>query len=272
MANIENIEIKIFLKQDLFSLLVQLLTISIIYIFIQLIIYKTVFVKLYNKYLNTYLNIIAIDLKINIIKKLDGDDLFDKELALIIQNNIDNDGEIEGKIIQKMNKYDVSNETIIKYITIYMLLKYLYSYNKDKNTYLLFYNYFIKQEGKDFKLPRELNIDNNNITTFYSLIPNKHRKTAISYFKFNDIKNIIDIENAEKIRQGVNSNINQINTYIAEANSYLDDDNFIINLGWYILINIILGTIYISIIVMIVLKNIGNTNTFDFNEFITFQN
>ena len=45
---------------------------------------------------------------------------------------------------------------------------------------------FIKIEGDQYNLPSELNIDKNNITTFYSLIPNKHRKTptnAIEAFK-----------------------------------------------------------------------------------------
>ena len=96
-------------------------------------------------------------------------------------------------------------------------------------SYLLYYSYFIN-DG-DYSFPAELNMEKNNITTFYSLIPNKHRKTPINYFKYSDIKNITNIEKAEKIRQSVNTYISQINTYIAEANSYFDDDNFIVSLG-----------------------------------------
>ena len=32
-------------------------------------------------------------------------------------------------------------------------------------------------------------------------------------------------------------------SFISEANSYFDDDNFAVSLGWYILVNLILGTI-----------------------------
>ena len=272
MANMDAIEISIIKKQKLFFMLLQLLAVSIMHIIIKLIIYKTMFVKIYNKYLNTYLNIIAIDLTINSLKKLDNLQYIDSELAIRLKNSVDNNSYIEERLIQLMNLLgndDSTNETIIKYITIYMLLKYLYSYEKNKSNYLLYYSYFIN-DG-DYSFPSELNMEKNNITTFYSLIPNKHRKTPIDYFKYSDIKNILDIENAEKIRQGVNTYISQINTYIADANSYFDDDNFIVSLGWYILINIILGTIYIIIIVTIILNETeimkGNFNLYEFTKF-----
>ena len=273
MANMDAIEIQIIKKQKLFFMLLQLLVVSIIHLFIKLIIYKTMFVKIYNKYLNTYLNIIAIDLKINSLKKSDDLEYIDKDLAIKLKSSIDNDSYIEERLIQLMNQDGVDNvadESIVKYITIYMLLKYLYSYDNNKSKYLLYYSYFIN-DG-DYSFPAELNMEKNNITTFYSLIPNKHRKTPINYFKYSDIKNIGDIERAEKIRQNVNTYISQINTYIAEANSYFDDDNFIVSLGWYILINIILGTIYIIIIVTIILKETGiMTGGFIFEEFIRFE-
>lgn len=269
--NMEKITINIFYNQNLFTLLIQLLAVSLIYIFIQLIIYKMMFVKLYNKYLNTYLNVIAIDLKINFIKSSDGNNLFDKDLAQKLHSNIENDAEIEGRIIQLINnRSEFTKEKVIKYITIYMLLKYLYSYNKDKSHYELCYIYFIK-ENDNYSISKELNVEKNSITTFYSLIPNKHRSAPINYFKFNDIKNIDNIEYGEEIRETVNDNISQINTFISEANSYFDDDNFIVSLGWYILVNLILGTIYISIIVMITLKDIGDINNFDFNDFVKFN-
>ena len=273
MANMDAIEIQIIKKQKLFFMLLKLLVVSIIHLFIKLIIYKTIFVKIYNKYLNTYLNIIAIDLKINSLKKSDDLEYIDSDLAKKLKTSIDNDSNIEERLIQLMNQDgvdNVANETIVKNITIYMLLKYLYSYDKNKSKYLLYYSYFIN-DG-DYSFPSELNMEKNNITTFYSLIPNKHRKTPINYFKYSDIKNISDIEKAEKIRQDVNTNISQINTYIAEANSYFDDDNFIVSLGWYILINIILGTIYIIIIVTIILKETGIMNSeFNLEEFIRFE-
>ena len=273
MANMDAIEIQIIKKQKLFFMLLQLLVVSIIHLFIKLIIYKTMFVKIYNKYLNTYLNIIAIDLKINSLKKSDDLEYIDKDLAKKLKSSIDNDSYIEERLIQLMNQDgadNVADETIVKYITIYMLLKYLYSYDNNKSKYLLYYSYFIN-DG-DYSFPAELNMEKNNIITFYSLIPNKHRKTPIDYFKYSDIKNISDIERAEKIRQNVNTYISQINTYITEANSYFDDDNFIVSLGWYILINIILGTIYIIIIVTIILKETGiMTGGFNFEEFIRFE-
>ena len=273
MANMDAIEIQIIKKQKLFFMLLQLLVVSIIHLFIKLIIYKTMFVKIYNKYLNTYLNIIAIDLKINSLKKSDDLQYIDKDLATKLKSSIDNDSYIEERLIQLMNQDSndiVTDETIVKYITIYMLLKYLYSYDNNKSKYLLYYSYFIN-DG-DYSFPAELNMEKNNITTFYSLIPNKHRKTPINYFKYSDIKNITNIEKAEKIRQSVNTYISQINTYIAEANSYFDDDNFIVSLGWYILINIILGTIYIIIIVTIILNQTGiMSGGFNFEEFIRFE-
>ena len=278
VVNMDKITIKFFYKQPLFTLLIQLLVVSLIYIFIQLIIYKIMFVKLYNKYLNTYLNIIAIDLKINFIKSLGKDNAkgvihthFDSDLAQKLQTNIDNDVEIEEKIIELINniKNEVPKDIVVKYITIYMLLKYLYSYNKDKTHYELCYNYFIKAED-NYRIPKELDIEKNNIMTFYSLIPNKHRSTPIDYFKFNDIKNINEIVSAEEIREKVNSNISQINTFISEANAYFNDDNFIVSLGWYMLVNLILGTIYISIIVTITMKEINKTQ-FNFDEFIAFD-
>ena len=273
MANMDAIEIQIIKKQKLFFMLLQLLVVSIIHLFIKLIIYKTMFVKIYNKYLNTYLNIIAIDLKINSLKKSDDLQYIDKDLATKLKSSIDNDSYIEERLIQLMNQDGndiVTDETIVKYITIYMLLKYLYSYDNNKSKYLLYYSYFIN-DG-DYSFPAELNMEKNNITTFYSLIPNKHRKTPINYFKYSDIKNITNIEKAEKIRQSVNTYISQINTYIAEANSYFDDDNFIVSLGWYILINIILGTIYIIIIVTIILNQTGiMSGGFNFEEFIRFE-
>ena len=113
-------------------------------------------------------------------------------------------------------------------------------------------------------------MNKNDITTFYSLIPNKHRKTPISYFKFSNIDKITEVgnlQNAETIRQSVNTHITQINTFISEANSYFDDDNFIIDLGWYMLINIILGTIFISVIIMITL-NETKSGTIKFDELI----
>lgn len=282
MANMDKISIKFFYKQKLFTLLIKLLVVSLIYIFIQLIIYKIMFVKLYNKYLNTYLNIIAIDLKINFIKSLGKDDAkgeshtyFDRDLAEKLQSNIDNDAEIEEKIIELIKNAEVTEvskkDKIVKYITIYMLLKYLYSYNKDKTHYELCYNYFIKVEDS-YRIPKELDIEKNNIMTFYSLIPNKHRSTPINYFKFNDIKNITNkIQYAEDIRETVNSNISQINTFISEANSYFDDDNYIVSFGWYMLVNLILGTIYISMIVTITMKDINPIENFDFDAFTTFD-
>ena len=269
MANMDKIEISIIMNQDLFYLLLKLLVLSIIYIFITLILYKLVFVKVYNKYFNAYLNIIAIDLELNRIKLNDETDLFDKELANHLDINIDNDSLIENRLVDILNDTDVQNATKEKYIIIYMLLKYLYSYNKNKVTYLSYYNYFLGDTfaGGHRNVSLELNIEKNNITTFYSLIPNKHRTTPIKFFKFGDIKNIIDIQKAENIRQTVNTRISRLNTFISQANSYFDDDNFIVELGWYMLLNIILGTIFMSILGMLISQEVSS-NDFKIMDFI----
>ena len=269
MANMDKIEISIIMNQGLFYLLLKLLVLSIIYIFVTLILYKLVFVKVYNKYFNAYLNIIAIDLELNRIKLNDETDLFDKELANHLDINIDNDSLIENRLVDILNDTDVQNATKEKYIIIYMLLKYLYSYNKNKVTYLSYYNYFLGDTfaGGHRNVSLELNIEKNNITTFYSLIPNKHRTTPIKFFKFGDIKNIIDIQKAENIRQTVNTRISRLNTFISQANSYFDDDNFIVELGWYMLLNIILGTIFMSILGMLISQEVSS-NDFKIMDFI----
>ena len=268
MGNMDTVDIQILMNQEIFSLLAKLLVISIIYIFVTLILYKTMFVKIYNKYLTTYLNIIAIDLKLNQLKNSGSDNKIEKAYVNLLRHSIENDAQIENYLIKDVinNTGITNNEIRKKYILFYILLKHLYSFNKDKNAYATYCNYFIQDENG--VLSSEINVEKNNIKTFYSLIPNKHRKTPIPYFKYQNINEINDIELAETIRREVNNELTVINKYITNANDIFDDDNFIVDFGWYLLTNIIVGSIYFSIITVVTL---GDTKDKEISSMFEFK-
>jgi hypothetical protein len=226
------------------------------------------FVKIYNKYLTTYLNIIAIDLKLNQLKNSGSDNKIEKAYVNLLRHSIENDAQIENYLIKDVinNTGITNNEIRKKYILFYILLKHLYSFNKDKNAYATYCNYFIQDENG--VLSSEINVEKNNIKTFYSLIPNKHRKTPIPYFKYQNINEINDIELAETIRREVNNELTVINKYITNANDIFDDDNFIVDFGWYLLTNIIVGSIYFSIITVVTL---GDTKEKEISSMFEFK-
>jgi hypothetical protein len=77
----------------------------------------------------------------------------------------------------------------------------------------------------------------------------------LQYYKFNNIKKLSkNIEKAERIRKEVNSKLSILNDYIASINKEFDDDNYIVNLGWFFLINLIISTIFIGILITILIK------------------
>ena len=99
-----------------------------------------------------------------------------------------------------------------------------------------------------------------NTDTYFSLLTNKNRNQLISYYKFTTIKNITNIERAENIRKEVNNKIAILNEKINIANSYFDYENFVINLGWYFIISLLLSAIFVGIIIYVVIQNTSNIN------------
>ena len=271
MGNMSTIKINIIMEQGLFSFLLKLLAISLVFILVSLVVYKTMFVKIYENYLKTYVNILAIDIELNIIKKLDGETALKIErIGDYLRYNINNNTLIEGEIINIINNDQISEQTKEKVIIIYMLLNHINKGYKNKKDYDKIFNYFMTGPGQKGSNNYTLNFDmgmENEIVTFYSLIPNKHRKVPIAYYKYESIEGIKNIELAEKIRQKVNNKITNINRYISEANNTFDDDNFIVNLGWFFLVNLIISTIYIIIVITYIYRIITADN-FNFMNFI----
>ena len=270
LTNMTTLKMNPFAKQISFMTLLQASGICFMYIIISFISYKFIFIKQYNKYLETYLHIIAIDFELNKIKKnnqyqnkLDNIDI---SYAALLHDKIDNYEEIEEKIMQYIEDPDFDRNKIVKYILYYVLIKHIYDgKNKEKLSHLKAYNYFINSEH-DAKISNGVLHDIN--TTYFSLIPNKYRKVPLQYFKFNNIKKLTkNIERGEQIRKEVNSKLSILNDYISSINKEFDDDNYIVNLGWYFLINLIISTIFIGILILIFVKGWNKANK-DFYEFV----
>ena len=274
LTNMTTLKMNPFAKQISFMTLLKASGICFIYIIISFICYKFMFVKLYNKYLETYLHIIAIDFELNKIKK-DNDnpdklDNIDTIYAELLHDKIDNFEEIEEKIMQYIEDPDFDENTIVKYILYYVLIKHIYDgKNKEKLCHLKVYSYFINSE-KEAKISNSILVDIN--TTYYSLIPDKYRKVPLQYFKFNNIKKLSkNIEKGERIRKQVNSKLSILNDYISSINKEFDDDNYIVNLGWYFLINLIISTIFIGILIVIFVKGWMEANN-NFYNFVKMDN
>jgi len=257
LTSMPTLKMNPFAKQISFMTLLQSSGVCFIYIITSFLIYKFMFLKLYSKYLETYLHIIAIDFELNKIKKNNDNpdilDTIDTNYSVLLHDKIDNDDEIEEKIIQFIEDPEISENKIVKYIIYYVLIKHIYNgKNKEKLSHLKAYSYFINTQISS-NLSTEILVDIN--TTYYSLIPNKYRKVPLQYFKFNNIKKLSkNIERGERIRKEVNSKLSILNDYIASVNKEFDDDNYIVNLGWYFLINLIISTIFIGILIVILVK------------------
>ena len=259
LTNMPTLNMNPFAKQISFTTLLQASGVCFIYIIISFVLYKFVFIKIYNKYLETYLHIITIDLELNKIKSSNEDptilDNIHADFASLLHDKIDNDHEIEDKIIDFILDDNVENAKIEKYILYYVLIKHIYDgKNKVKLSHLKVYNYFINTEANT-ALSNDILIDIN--TTYYSLIPNKYRKVPLQYYKFDNIKRFTTegkIKEAEAIRKKVNSTLSILNDYIVNINKEFDDDNYIVNLGWYFLINLGISTIFTGILVIILVR------------------
>jgi len=270
LTNMTTLKMNPFAKQISFMTLLQASGICFMYIIISFISYKFIFIKQYNKYLETYLHIIAIDFELNKIKKDNQDqdklDNIDISYAALLHDKIDNYEEIEEKIMQYIEDPDFDKNKIVKYILYYILIKHIYDgKNKEKLSHLNAYNYFINSEH-EAKISNGILHDIN--TTYFSLIPNKYRKVPLQYFKFNNIKKLTkNIESGEQIRKEVNSKLSILNDYISSINREFDDDNYIVNLGWYFLINLIISTIFIGILILIFVKGWNKADK-NFNQFV----
>ena len=251
------VDLNIFGKQKLFNIQIQLALICFVYIVLNMIIYKYMFMKAYSIYLTTYVSIMHIDLEINKIKQMDNNNDIDKNYANLLYNNIDNTKLIETKVIDYINNSEKDDNFIIKNILIYVLIKHLYSSNKNIKDKII--NYFYNTDNfKQNMADKEQILDNTD--TYFSLLTNKNRNQLISYYKFTTIKNITNIERAENIRKEVNNKIAILNEKINIANSYFDYENFVINLGWYFIISLLLSAIFVGIIIYVVIQNTSNIN------------
>ena len=250
------VDLNIFGKQKLFNIQIQLALICFVYIVLNMIIYKYMFVKAYSIYLTTYVSIMHIDLEINKIKQMDNNNDIDKNYANLLYNNIDNTKLIETKVIDYINNSEKDDNFIIKNILIYVLIKHLYSSNKNIKDKII--NYFYTDNFKQNMADKEQILDNTD--TYFSLLTNKNRNQLISYYKFTTIKNITNIERAENIRKEVNNKIAILNEKINIANSYFDYENFVINLGWYFIISLLLSAIFVGIIIYVIIQNTSNIN------------
>ena len=251
------VDLNIFGKQKLFNIQIQLALICFVYIVLNMIIYKYMFMKAYSIYLTTYVSIMHIDLEINKIKQMDNNNDIDTNYANLLYNNIDNTKLIETKVIDYINNSEKDDNFIIKNILIYVLIKHLYSSNKNIKDKII--NYFYTTDNfKQNMADKEQILDNTD--TYFSLLTNKNRNQLISYYKFTTIKNITNIERAENIRKEVNNKIAILNEKINIANSYFDYENFVINLGWYFIISLLLSAIFVGIIIYVVIQNTSNIN------------
>lgn len=235
-------------------------------------IYKFMFLKIYNRYLDTYLHIISIDFELNKIKRDSSGniDKIDIEFVELLEHKIDNEIDIENKIIDYIEN-GLDSKKIEKCIIFYVLIKHIYDgKNKLKLGHLKAVNYFINTDSGQSNLTGD--VTNNIETTYYSLIPNKYRKVPLQYYKYNNIKRLnTNIKIAEDIRKNVNAKLTTINEYISNVNKDFDDDNYIVNLGWYFLINLIISTIFIGILIITLVLGWKKANS-DIYQFLAFKN
>ena len=272
ISNMETSNMSPFIKQISFMTLLQGSGICFIYIIVSFMIYKFMFLKIYNRYLDTYLHIISIDFELNKIKRDSSGniDKIDIEFVELLEHKIDNEIDIENKIIDYIEN-GLDSKKIEKCIIFYVLIKHIYDgKNKLKLGHLKAVNYFINTDSGQSNLTGD--VTNNIETTYYSLIPNKYRKVPLQYYKYNNIKRLnTNIKIAEDIRKNVNAKLTTINEYISNVNKDFDDDNYIVNLGWYFLINLIISTIFIGILIITLVLGWKKANS-DIYQFLAFKN
>ena len=251
---INNINIKIDLigDQKLLYTLIKIGLLSFIYISINLVLYKYYFVnKIYNKYYDTYLKIKELDTIIN-------------NTEIDNPNNInvksDSKEDIEKKVIEYINNNNniLTKEKKIKLILLYCcIVKHIKKENNNDND-----NENLRKYIDTICKGNEISYE---AITLYSLLSNKNRKEPIKYYILNN-KIILEDADANYIIREVNKRIKEINDKINEINLLFEDDNYIINLGWYFLISLIISSLYITALIIIIYSKYDEIK--DFKNFI----
>lgn len=296
-SNEDETEFKIFKKQNFFDLQLILILFSIIYIIIQLILYTVLFTKVYEKYLDTFLSILNLDIKIEyLIEDINNNllnfvkeehNIFNESVHKILENIVN--GQFKEKIINGILKVfynkgiDLTTEgaedtgeldIMISILKLYILINHIDEEIENSDSKIA--NIYIKK-GKTNK--DDFNLDN----MYYSHLKNNNRNKEIPYFlidhdKLNSIeinpgtkitqaeKTIINknLEN-KNLRKEINKFIKDINKNISDINIKFNDENYILDLGIYLLLFVIIGSIYITIVIITIIKawtNIESSNKF----------
>ena len=171
---------------------------------------------------------------------------------------------------------------MINILKLYILINHVDEEIQDDNNKIV--NIYIKK--KPFQ-----NLDDENVfkldTMYYSYLKNNNRNKEIPYFLIDHdklknytykaldgaIQTIGDTKirtinkNLESIqlRKEINQFIDDINKKIANINIIFNDENYILDLGIYLLLFVIMGSIYIIIVIIAIIKtwtNIASNNKF----------
>ena len=261
-----NINIDLIVDQKLLYLLIKIAIISFIYVSINLILYKFYFVnKIYKKYYKIYENIIELDLQIRnncVISNKDTQNSLNELNEKI--SNYDNN-QIEKEICNIINnKKNKDIKEIISIIILYSCITKHIINDNENNMNIKNLKKYLKLIVNNKNEEYEKEIYKSEYITLYSILLNKKRKEPIKYYIFNKELKDIDSKGIKNIITGVNKEIKNINRKISEINIEFEDDNYIINLGWYFLICLIISTIYILLIIIIIYSK--------YNEILNFKN
>ena len=307
------VEIPIFPNDVLFKTLVKIAMISLIFIFLNMIMFKAYFVKyIYGGIEKVYIeidtlenyirNVLTITKKENVelgpIKLHNASVAGDPEYYQYIQpnfkklldDNIEDDGAIMDYIINEIIKidkkegeigpFDEQGEKIEKTpkqlaevnyrheyywdyqrikrdIILYILIKHLYNGNKNEKDKII--KYFIPSNNECIQYDDDYDIIDES---FYSLLANNYRNVPIGTFNFKNMDKLIDkektgdkeIENkiylkvAEELRYEVNEILHKLQNKIGKTNIEFDRENYLVNIGVYFFINLLISVIYLIIV------------------------
>tara|TARA_Y100000389_G_scaffold88155_1_gene84616 strand:- start:924 stop:1946 length:1023 start_codon:yes stop_codon:yes gene_type:complete len=191
----------------------------------------------------------------------------------------ENDGTVLTAAEANANPY---LKNMINILKLYILINHVDEEIQDDNNKIV--NIYIKK--KPFQ-----NLDDENVfkldTMYYSYLKNNNRNKEIPYFLIDHdklknytykaldgaIQTIGDTKirtinkNLESIqlRKEINQFIDDINKKIANINIIFNDENYILDLGIYLLLFVIMGSIYIIIVIIAIIKtwtNIASNNKF----------
>ena len=302
------VEIPIFPNDVLFKTLLKIAMISLLFIFLNMIMFKLYFVKyIYGGIQNVYIeidkfenyirNVLTITRNQNVEKapimlrnvEMSDDPIYyqdiDPVFKKLLDDNIEDEDAIMDYIIDEINMIDKKNgeigpfddlgekiqttsqeryelnyideyywdyQRIKRDIILYILIKHLYNGNKSEKDKII--QYFIN-EDKCIKWDDEYDIVDES---FYSLLANNYRNVPIGTFNFKNIERLInketEIDNkiylkvAEDLRYDVNEILHNLQNYIGETNIEFDRENYLVNIGVYFFINLLISVIYLIIV------------------------